>query len=316
MAGEKSKSIGEYGEKIGRSLLDLLGWKDTIRNISITCNLGDEHKNDKGNPKQSHGDDELFVYDCPFFSDRRVAVHVSIKHSEQYNPNEGKLKAKIKSDLIELSEIIECSKYSVETDSILNGISTERPDTKHFGLLVYTSHHKQQLDKNVTYLLNHMIFNEKINDTIYMVDNDRANFLFEVHRYLNSNYDSFKYTNPNFGFSLLGDQDNHTNFITLNMLNSDILPFRVDVDGCFEIILFCKDEFSEDSLKKGITYAFEISQGFTKKISIGFPDFNYHTHKSADQTAKRNFSNENQNIDITIETFCFLESFLTSEINK
>jgi hypothetical protein len=48
MAGEKTKSIGEYGEKIGRSLLDLLGWKDTIRNISITCNLGDEHKNDKG----------------------------------------------------------------------------------------------------------------------------------------------------------------------------------------------------------------------------------------------------------------------------
>ena len=90
MAGEKTKSIGEYGEKIGRNLLDLVGWKDTIRNISITCNQGDEHKNSSGNPKQTHGDDELFIYDCPYFSDRRVAVHVSIKHSEQYNSTESK----------------------------------------------------------------------------------------------------------------------------------------------------------------------------------------------------------------------------------
>ena len=158
MAGEKTKSIGEYGEKIGRNLLDLVGWKDTIRNISITCNQGDEHKNSSGNPKQTHGDDELFIYDCPYFSDRRVAVHVSIKHSEQYNSTESKLKSKIKADLFELSEIIECSKFSHEIDDILNGINTDRPDTKHFGLLIYTTHNTEQLNSNATYLLNHILF--------------------------------------------------------------------------------------------------------------------------------------------------------------
>ena len=47
--GEKSKSSGEIGEKIANSLLELIGWKDSIQNISIDC-TDSSHLNDAKNP--------------------------------------------------------------------------------------------------------------------------------------------------------------------------------------------------------------------------------------------------------------------------
>ena len=50
MAGEISKKSGDIGEKIAEKLLEKIGWKEQIHNISIACS-DDNHVNSSGNQK-------------------------------------------------------------------------------------------------------------------------------------------------------------------------------------------------------------------------------------------------------------------------
>ena len=59
MAGEKSKTSGEIGEKIAGRLLEKIGWAGSLKNIPIPCNTR-SHVNEAGNQRTSHGEDRVF----------------------------------------------------------------------------------------------------------------------------------------------------------------------------------------------------------------------------------------------------------------
>ena len=64
MGGEKSKEIGEYGEKIVGKMLDLMGWGSCLHPVEVPCHNTSFHKSKKGAPKKDHGLDFLFKYKC------------------------------------------------------------------------------------------------------------------------------------------------------------------------------------------------------------------------------------------------------------
>ena len=65
--GEAAKSSGEFGEKIAKKLLELIGWGISQKGLSIDCLEGEEHINGK-NPRVKHGIDYFFSYKCPLTS--------------------------------------------------------------------------------------------------------------------------------------------------------------------------------------------------------------------------------------------------------
>ena len=54
MAGETSKKSGEIGEAIAIKLLELIGWRQSIQNVSVGCN-NSRHKSETGGKRHSLG---------------------------------------------------------------------------------------------------------------------------------------------------------------------------------------------------------------------------------------------------------------------
>ncbi len=59
--GETSKKSGEIGEKLASKLLEMIGWKPSIHNVSIDCN-NPSHLQKNGNQRKTHGEDQIFLY--------------------------------------------------------------------------------------------------------------------------------------------------------------------------------------------------------------------------------------------------------------
>lgn len=315
MSGEKSKAIGEYGEDIGRYILKLIGWNYTKTNFEIECR-NPNHLNPKKNQRKTHGEDEYYIYECPIIDDRKVIAHISVKHTTEYG-QPSTIRQKLKDDIVELSEIIECSKYSQDTKRIVKSYNSNRPKSAHIGLLIYTSHELEQLNMNVREELLKIRWNQAICEPVILIDNQRASFLFYTHKYLKNYYPQYSYTNPDFGFNLAPDSDTHQKFLNINMIASEILPFRIKVNNNFEAMLFSNDPFSEESLRKSITYSFETSRGFATRIHLGFSDYNHYIHKDILERVKMSLSNQSieKFNEIEITTFCFKENFLNLENN-
>lgn len=305
MSGEFSKAIGERGEEISRNLLKMLGWEKTVRKLSIDC-VKSTHLNKSKNKKISHGDDELFIYNCPIIDSRTVIVHVSVKHCVDYYEGISDRRKLLKKHLIELSEIIECGKVNSQIHSCISEYQNKKPDLIHFGLLIFTENRRENIDNCITSEIPNLIFDDKIKDPIVVVDNYRAEFLYRVISYMKNNYSKYSYTIPDFGYNLLNSQNSHINHLNINMFCSDVLPFRIDVGDKFEAVIFINEPFNLISFKRAISYAISFSKGFVKKIKIGFPDFDKLTHMHDEQKILSNLNN----IDFEIETFSFIDSFL------
>lgn len=305
MSGEFSKAIGERGEEISRNLLKMLGWEKTIRNLSIDC-IKSSHLNKSKKKKISHGEDELFIYNCPIIDSRTVIVHVSVKHCIDYHEDTSKRRQVLKKHLIELAEIIECGKSNRQIQDCMDVYKDIKPDIIHFGLLLFTENRRENLDNCITSEIPNLIFDDKIKDPIVVVDNYRAEFLYRVLSYMKNNYNKYSYTIPDFGYNLLNSQENHIDHLNINMFCSDVLPFRVDIDDKFEAVIFINESFNLLSFKRAISYAVGFSHGFVKKIRIGFPDFDKLTHRHDEQKVLNNLNN----VGFEVENFSYIDNFL------
>ncbi len=147
MAGENSKKSGEFGEKLANALLNKIGWKDNIHNVSIACNTP-SHINEKGKQRTSHGEDMICLYHNPFHDDRTDFVHVSVKNSKKGYPNETTLKTLFKSHLQELSQTIECAKHdeTVRQTGFLYGAKNL---VSHSGLLIWLHNDEKNIETSI-----------------------------------------------------------------------------------------------------------------------------------------------------------------------
>lgn len=297
--GEGAKNSGEIGEKIASKLLDKLGWQLSMHNVSIPCNTP-SHLNSSGNPRQTHGEDQIFAYDTPFHDETTEFVHVSVKNtSKQYPKTEKGLKTTTKRFMEELHEIIECAKFSEQLADIEDQVSPKK-HRNHSGLLIFLSNDIDELDRSIRPDLSNLRLDNTSSTPIYLIDNARASFLLRVIDHLESiatHNDNCQFYYPKIGTAVSVDIERKGTYVPLEMIASDIVVAVIERDQGDEMYLYSDESFSDDSYQKLIGYSLSFSSSLVRKIKIGMTSFNPTQDSESAQKIRLGFKERSESIE-------------------
>lgn len=277
MGGEKSKEIGDYGEKIVGKLLNLIGWEAYLHPVEIPCHNASFHKTKQGAPKKDHGLDFLFRYKCPLVVDVQKTVSISAKYPNNYSTGKNNLGKYIS----ELGNTIHCLMFDKDIGQF--SISTEISRIEHVGLLFYITHDD---DKNMNFLdtITQIRHTDKIEyKPIYVIDNKIATFLFssvkDAQQYFSNKKIRFAYSNTE---QNIGDIDGRLNgtILPIEFLTSGLLPVQVDNNEGKHLVLYSLEAFSEDSFESLFYFACKFTSGWAQSVTLKFYDYNERTHKN------------------------------------
>lgn len=296
MSGEKSKKSGEIGEKLANKLLGIMGWKNTLHNISIECHTP-THLNQDGNRRISHGEDQIFLYHNPFHDDRTDIVHVSVKNHLGAYAKGQTLKTQFKGHLKELLETIECAKFSPELKALSNAFQSKKVKG-HAGLLIWLQNDDSQLERGIISEISNVRLDSEFNTPVYVVDNARATFLLNVTDSLKrlSDGGAYEFYYPRIGTSLTVDENRRGKILPLELLGSDIIPSLIRVREKFELVVFANEKFNQSSYERMAAYGLNFGNGLVDKIHIGMEDFNPAQDQATAQLCRMAFHNRTEQI--------------------
>ncbi|MFK4390437.1 hypothetical protein CN563_02770 [Bacillus sp. AFS026049] len=297
MSGEKSKSSGEFGEKIVTELLRLIGWGNADFNPTIDC-IDEEHKR----KSKKHGLDFVFSLESSLINHIQDDVLISVKHNLDRYPNSPT--SKFKEYLKDLSQAMECFPY--DTIYSEKQISNHILENQVSGVLFWISS-KDDMEKDIVKEVNLFRNTEKINyGPIYLVDNKRANFLYKTINYSKKKFGGYKFFYHTTGYN---DNDPYVkkdfgDKLPVQLINTNILPIRVDPtnDGP-TLLLFINESFNEKSLKRVMGFSQRLTHSWAKNIIILFPDYLEVEHKNVVQSVKRLFDNGDFIQTIKVQSF-------------
>lgn len=306
MAGEKSKKSGEIGETLAKAFLARIGWSNLMHNVPIECNTA-SHVNDKGNPRQSHGEDQIFVYHNPFHDDRTDFVHVSNKNTLGGYPKEGTLRTNFKNHIKELNQTIECAKYNQKLREIGTSFGAKKI-RNHAGLLIWLHNDHEDIEKSILKDLSVSRLEVDGDSPFYVVDNGRASFLLKVvdDLRMKASDGDYEFFYPRIGTSITVDENRTGKTLPLELLASDIIPAVVTKNGLQELVIYANESFDADSYKNLMAYGLSFSSGLIKKIRIGMPDYNAARDQEIVSQARLTFHNRTEEI----QPFSFTRSIL------
>lgn len=281
--GERSRLIGEYGEKTVENFIKLIGWGDVPRNIEYKC-IRSEHV------RTTHGVDFYYTYLSPLVDGVLKRIFVSSKFSDKAYPNTPGSEFKKYYD--DLANAIDCAKLSSEFSkyNILNGYQK----VENIGLLFWLSNADDE-DATILSKLDNLHLNVDYGfDSFYVVDNKKASFIYKSLTYLNLEFPSAKksFFYPDTGKNINPiTKTNHGSFLPIEYINTSILPFRIEHSDADKIslALFSNDNFKSEDLKRLIGLSKEISKSWSSNVYICFPDYNKLTHSADVRLAKSTF---------------------------
>lgn len=284
--GENSKTSGELGEAFTNNLIRMIGWKHTVGNLSVACDI-DDHLNGEGKSRTTHGEDGLFIYDSPFHDDQTMVVHISVKHSKKEIPSAATLRRHFKNYYTELQQTIQCSTLD---PAVHKEVQARRPRkaVSHVGLLVWRHAHGD--DRSILGDLSAMELPAGYNSPVFLLDNSRQEFLYRVvNHYLAKTGD----TSPNFYYPSLGtrlgvDDRRSGSILPLELASSGIIPLYSRSSPAPVLYLYADQQFSSERYKQLINYALLMGQDLVHEIRIGMPDYDPVIH-SADAATARAF---------------------------
>ena len=297
--GESSKTSGENGEKITEELLKLIGWSNPLKGVSVPCN-------NKAHDKQTHGNDFVFIYDNPLHDNRTDIVYVSSKNIKNgYPRGDQGVRTAFKGHLSELDEIVSCSKISTEINKAIQTFKG-RKQKKHVGLLVWTHGDREALDKDIKPALCHIQLDLASNCPLYLVDMSRASFIKEAisHFKASKQGQEYHFYYPKLGNVITNAGERYGDLLPIELLASDLIPFRFLLDEKPSLCLYAKQAFSGDSLKKLCSLAFDFSDGWVEDIFIGLESY----HPADDKQTKDAVLMAFQERKANIKVFCYKES--------
>lgn len=299
MSGENSKKSGEIGEKIASELLKRIGWQNQVCNISIDCN-DSNHKNSSGNPKDSHGDDIVYIYDNPFHDETTTISHISVKHtSNGYPKSETAIRTSFNKHIKELEQIIECARYNGEINSLIKSFEA-KTNLNHIGILIWLHNDRNRINQNILPIVSNCRLNLDGNTTYYIIDSGRANFLLKIVNDLTqkskANGGQYQFYYPKIGTSILVEANRKGNFLPVELIASDIITAIITTGDKNEFYLYSRESFDELSYKNMVAYALNFSAGLVKDIHIGFPDYNPTNDADIAKKVKLNFRDRDENI--------------------
>lgn len=297
MAGEKSKSSGEFGEKIVSNFLKLIGWTGVEEGITIECIYNVEH----GRPSKTHGIDAYFRYKSELMkSHTQEDILISIKHTKNKYPSSPV--NTFKSHLKDLAHGMECFPFDSEyKDRKLSiGIQQRRIS----GIIFWISQgddDKMDLVSKVSNFNN----TDKIDfGPIYLVDNNKLSFIANIINYVQKNFDDYHFEYHKTGFNNNPAEFNdYGKVLPVQLINSNILPIRVVENSKNGMAIFLNEEFSEESLTKVVGFTKLISKDWPERVYILYSDYNKLSHSNIVERVKSNFSNSNFGEKIYVKSF-------------
>jgi hypothetical protein len=309
--GEWSKKVGEAGEGIASEFLRMIGWGAAQHGVELPCVRSEAHKvSDSG--RRTHGIDYLFPYRSPLVDGIGQNLVVSVKFSVEpyHKKNPRKVFFEHFTDLAHTLECFKNSEARRELSKTVPGVSR----TQDIGVLLWINNDKQG-NGDVIGLLHKVNLPETlIYEAIYVVDNKRAQFVFDsvnFARHIANGCDvTFFYADTGKNVNPLS-KVNHGLLLPVEYVNSSVLALRLADKASPKRVLLLStlETFSEDGLKRLLGLAQSLSQDWCSKVILAFPDYDPLNHSNVVQTAKACFPSGNF-VD-GIEVDCYDEDFRT-----
>lgn len=295
--GEKSKFIGETGEKTVENFLTLIGWGNASKGAEFPCFDSDNH-----NKERTHGLDFYFNYVSPLVDGVLKKINISVKFTDKVYPNSPN--AKFKEHFVDLVESMECFKFSDTYKQLTSAISEYYISSENIGVLFWLSNENSVQEDIITKVSNSILPNTYAFDTVYLVDNKRLEFLYSSITYAKNIGNNFE---MNFFYHDTGKninplvKRNYGTILPVEFINSSIIPIRLEdiSNNSTKLILTCIDNFNIEDLKRLISLAQELTKSWPSDIIIAFPDYNEIRNSKDVVIAKSSFENNfTKNINV------------------
>lgn len=301
--GEIAKKSGEYGEKIVANLLKMIGWENLHSGVSVPCMFAEKHTKSGTEKSIKHGIDYVYQYKCPLRDSTKHDVLISVKCRDGYPKTETTIKTKFKEFLMDLAHAMECYPGCDISRKKIN--STNKKVTS--GLIFWIDRKQGDGRENlsVTNNIGNFYFKEEcVYDTIALVDNKRAQFLYSILYFIQNKYGDygFFYINTGLNNSSL-DRVYTGKRMPFEYINSDVIPLSVVQDKSKILILAVNSNFNEEHLKRLIGLAQELTNTWTANVVIAFPDYNEFEHQEDVIKAKSSFEDEDFVKSLQVITF-------------
>jgi len=297
---EKSKKRGEFGEDIVERLLSMIGWRSLLIGRDFDCMRPIEHTiSTKG--RSSHGVDFIYKYECLLFNNRQQFVLISSKFNDTYPSNPV---SRFKSHLCDIAYALECFKKS----SLRNQLAEFGKEYKYTGVIFWLDNGKTTLYDDVIERLTDFRVRDDLDfESVYLVDNKRAEFLHNTIVCTEQFFDDkvIEFLIPNTGYnSTVQARKTSSSILPVQYINSSILPLKVIQQKHEEIlVLNVIDAFEEDYLKRLISLAQKLTEGWANKVYIWFPEFNQDIHGEIVKKVQLDFRDQAFINKIAVGTF-------------
>lgn len=295
--GEKSKFIGETGEKTVENFLTLIGWTNPSKGLEFPCFNTENH-----NKERTHGLDFFFKYLSPLVDGVLNNISISVKFTDNAYPNA--LNSKFKSHFIDLAESMECLRYSENYKEITNTISIPYSSSENIGVLFWLSNENSVHDDITSKVSSTKLPKVYDFDSIYLVDNRKLEFIFSSITYAKNLDKEFELT---FFYHDTGKninpliKKNFGSILPVEFINTSVLPIRLEnpKNKTTKLILTCINNFNINDLKRLISMSQELTKSWPNDVIIAFPDYNTTRHSNEVIIAKSAFDdNFTKNISV------------------
>lgn len=305
MAGEGSKFSGEYGEKIVDELFKLIGWKNVKKGQDINCINDEIHKGESGNPRRTHGVDFIVKYECPLVSRSEAHILVSAKHRKDYPKTQQTRTTKFKEYLKDIAEATEC--YPSHNSYSNSFLGTRSKDISN--VIIWINGTPENENESVIKDIQNFRNNDNVNyKTVYLVDNQKANFLYSSIRFVQNIDLNYSFFYPDTGFNMDTLERSHQGrTLPVQYINSPILLFKVSDSTGKVLIIVTEEKFNGDYFERTLQLARLLTVNWASKIVIAFPDFSSYTHGNVVEDRKNKIQDNEFVEQISVERYGYLD---------
>lgn len=277
MSGEKSKSSGEYGEKIASEFLKLIGWGNALPGKDIPC-VNNNHVGADGGKRHNHGVDYIVKYACPLVSKTESTVLVSVKHRKDYPSTQKGKTSDFKSFLKDIAEATECyPAHELYGDTI---VGTKSKNISN--VIMWFSALQEEQTVGVIEDVSDFRNSDAVNfGTVYLVDNKKAVFLYSSILHAQNKDKEFWFLYPDTGFNMDTVFRTHQGkILPVQYINSPIQLFKLISATGENLLITVEDEFSVEYFERLLQLARLLTEGWATKVFIAFPNYNNYANSS------------------------------------
>lgn len=273
MAGEDSKKIGEWGEKIVRDFLGLINWSPPVSGYPLVSSNPEEHG------QTTTGVDYLFSYVSPLISDCLENIVISSKFTKGFYPTSPK--SLLKQYIINISNSIESYKLSDIRSENMNQY-TDIDSVADRGVIFWLSNQPESWKLD---LIDKVSTIDPLKDTkhdgIFLMDNKRVKFISDAIQSARSNSinNSFNFVYFNTGQNSSNSSPRLGDIMPVHYLASSILPLRVVYgEERSALHLYINESFSDSVLMNAIGFAKRIGSLLQSSTVLYFYDYDALIH--------------------------------------